>query len=171
MKLLKKLGEIALKSCTEGASSLLTDLPIEQRFKVLLAIIHHVMNDDGNDSKTMFGFSRGAAMPTSPVNDVFKAIYGMQNQLDLNRVASVWQKSVDDGESNGPEPAGQNGNTKSFMYYLLRKSPSRQEWESLDVVKLIKDYLQIPTIFKAPDDANAKEKDKCKRLTVGDKET
>jgi len=169
VKLLKKLGEIALKSCTEGASSLLTDLPIERRFKVLLAIVHYVMNDSGNDSKTKFGFSRGAAMPTSSVNDIFKAIYSMQNQLDLNLVASVWQKSVDDGESNGPEPAGQNGKSRSFMYYLLRNSTSRQEWGSLEVVKLIKDFSQIPTIHKAPDDAKAKEKDKCKRLAVGDK--
>lgn len=82
---------------------------------------------------------------------------------------SVLQKAADEGEKLGPLASGQNVDTRSFFYYLLRGNSPSEGWEHLDVVKLVKDFDKIPRIHRAPDDAKAKEKDEYLRLAYGNK--
>ncbi|KAL9182755.1 hypothetical protein ACHAXT_004034 [Thalassiosira profunda] len=108
-------------------------------------------------------------MPKEALNNIFKTICGMQHPKDKDIANSVWKKAGEDGESIGPEAAGGNGDTRAFLYYLSRGNCPPDKWKDLDVVKLIGEFEHIPRIHKAPEDANAKEKDECRRLAFGDK--
>ena len=133
-----------------------------------LATVRYI--DEGGDSHSsgMFG-DRDLEMPKKDVNNILKTISGMQHPIDEDLAKSVWKKAADDGESIGPHGSGMNADFRAFFYYLLRGNFPSNEWEDLDLVKLVEEFGNIPRIYRAPDNAAAREKDECLRLAYGDK--
>ena len=161
---LRFLGSVVTNP--EGVQHIWADLSVERRATVVLAIISYVVYYEEDDGSSFYS---KPSMQSEQVNDLFKTICGMQNPKDEDLAKSVWKKAADDGECIGPEAAGQNCESRSFMYYLGRKASGGDNWDSMDIVELIKTFDGIPRVHRAPDDAEAKEKDECMRLAYGDK--
>ena len=144
----------------------LSRLPVERRAKLVLSIIHYVLRaEDPDDSDSEFSFGRPIEMPKDSVNTILKAVCGSYPVV----AKQVLQTAADGGEHMGPEEAGHNTDSRAFVYYLIRADKPSDEWKSLDLVKLAKEFDRIPYICSAPDDEGAQEKDECLRLSRGDK--
>lgn len=168
LKLLELLGRIAAKVPGGGTTAPWTDLPLERRAKVVLAIVRYVNEGGGADRESFFG--RSIEMPTEAVNAIFNAMSSYpESQVGPGSVNSVWHKAATEGENIGPEACGMNWESRAFIYYLLRKNITAEEWKCLQVVDFVKEFSDIPRIHKAPNDEKAKEKDECLRLAQGDK--
>ena len=160
-KLLKDMGEKV-----EQFSFAWNELPIDRRAAVALAIVKYIMEDDGDDDDDFgMGFSN-IEMPSASVNKIFQVMCAAS---DPKLRKDVLHKAADDGEYIGPDAAGQNVQTRAFIYYLIRADMPSDEWQILDAVKLAKDFSALPYIGRAPDDEKVKEKDECLRLSRGDK--
>jgi len=172
IKVLRSLGGMAITDW-EGDKEPWTGMPIERRAKFALATIRFI---DSGDEQSQFG--RDLEMPMGAVNDLLKTICGMQNPKNGDIAKSVWQKAADDGEFLSPFGAGFNAQYRAFFYYFLRGNFLLREWgsvgwgqqDAMDVVKIYKEYDEIPFSHMAPkDDVKAKEKDECLRLAYGNK--
>lgn len=161
VKILRSLGELAKKGYP-AFTRILEDMPIVRRATFALASIKWIGNSDGGSASP---FGRTIETPTDSVNELFKAITGMQNTDDENLARSVWLKAADDGEllSHG-DGAGFNREERGFFYYLLESDSF-----SSDMPKAFKEYYKIPDLFEAPDDPKALLKDGCSRKALGDK--
>ncbi|KAL7452512.1 hypothetical protein ACHAWC_004238 [Mediolabrus comicus] len=167
VKILRTLGELAKKG-HPAFTLILEDMPLERRATFALASIKWIGNSDGGSTSP---FGRPIETPTDSVNELFKAITGMQNTDDENLARSVWLKAADDGEllTHG-DGAGFNSQERGFFYYMLESdSFSSDQWKSLDMAKAFKEYYGIPDLFEAPDDPKALLKDGCSRKALGDK--
>jgi hypothetical protein len=167
VKLLSLLGDNI-----DSYSFAWNDLPIERRARTILATVRYIINteDKEDDESTRFGGvvfgSRSIRMPSKAVNNIFKSVCGV-NRHSL--AIEVLQKAADSGEFIGPEAAGMNVDTRAFVYFLVRANKSPEEWASLDVIKLTKEFSELPFLHRAPDDEKVREKDECLRLSRGDK--
>ena len=176
VKLLSLLGDNI-----DNYSFAWNDLPVERRARTILATIHYIINfkekeddeeefDDEEDTALRFGDSifgsRSIGMPSKAVNNIFKYVCGVSHS---SLAIEVLKKAADSGEFIGPKAAGMNVETRAFVYFLIRANKLSDEWANLDVVKLAKEFNELPYICKAPDDERVREKDECLRLSRGDK--
>jgi hypothetical protein len=142
-----------------------TIAPLERRAKLVLCTVRYIVQaEDPDDSGTRFSFSEPVEMPKAAVNKLMKEICGFYP----DHAKMVLQKAADDGELIGPDAAGQNIDSRAFIYYLIRADKSSNEWANLDFVKLAKEFDAL-SYTKEPADELTKEKDQCMRLARGDK--
>jgi hypothetical protein len=171
VQVVKTMAELCLKPNSFWKSEkqpLWKDLPVERRAKVALAIVHYIMNKEDSDTSSPFP-GLDVIPPLEECNSLFKTVCGISNpETPENNelVKSVWSAASSDGESIGPEPAGQNAELRAFFYFLTRNG----QYKVINVVKKIKEFDKIPRMHRAKqDDEMAKEKDECFKLAYGEK--
>lgn len=121
------------------------DLPIERRATFAMTFYDYVENADGRSSSI---FGNSDELPDdNDMNQIFRAIVGLQNPVDMAIAKSVWKKAADDGEFLGVHGSGFNRRSRAFFDHLLQSESDG--WEHMDATKVMKEFKEPPRTNKA----------------------